>query len=111
MYMYIASVFTVVKLQDFKRVITAQPVTKGIALLLIAGLPFSIFGFELRTVAQDSAPKFFMVEENGKPIMKGLCIEIMQAIENLDPDINFTGKQHFLPTGRAGPGAFYWKAL
>jgi glutamate/aspartate transport system substrate-binding protein len=51
---------------------------------------------ELRTAAQDSSPKYYL--ENGK--MKGLCIDIMRAIEVTDPELKFSGQESFYPTLR-----------
>ncbi|MFC7518613.1 substrate-binding periplasmic protein [Herbaspirillum sp. GCM10030257] len=48
---------------------------------------------ELRTAAEDSAPKYLM--RNGE--MSGLCIDILKAIEAAAPDIKFTGYDRFYP--------------
>ncbi|KRB72532.1 hypothetical protein ASE07_27065 [Noviherbaspirillum sp. Root189] len=60
---------------------------------------FLITGFtaaqavELRTAAEDSAPKYLM--RNGE--MRGLCIDFLKAIEAAAPDIKFTGYDRFYP--------------
>lgn len=51
---------------------------------------------ELRTVAQDSAPKYYL--ENGK--MAGLCVDIMNAMQKLDPGLKFVGHERFQPISR-----------
>jgi len=50
-----------------------------------------------KTAAQDSNPKYFLDEEDN---MKGLCIDIMTAIESVDPEIKFQGQNIFLPFKR-----------
>jgi hypothetical protein len=69
---------------------------------LLLSIPpiFSAMALELRTTAQNSASKCFMAEENHQLVMKGLCIDIMWAIEKIDPDIRLTGTGQFVPTGR-----------
>ncbi|NQY95018.1 MAG: transporter substrate-binding domain-containing protein [Campylobacteraceae bacterium] len=49
------------------------------------------------TAAQDSDPKYFLDEQNK---MKGLCIDIMMALESVDPEIKFKGQNIFLPFKR-----------
>lgn len=52
---------------------------------------------EIRTAAQeDSEPKY--LNEGGKVV--GLCIDIMRAIERLDPSLRFSGDQTWLPLKR-----------
>lgn len=56
---------------------------------------------EIRTAAQeDSAPKY--LNEGGKVV--GLCIDIMRAIEGLDPGLRFSGEQNWLPLLRLEHG-------
>lgn len=50
----------------------------------------------LRTAAQESSPKFFISAKG----MKGYCVEILRALEQVDPALKFTGDQHFLPFPR-----------
>lgn len=71
---------------------------KKIIMLLIFTFSNLIFSIELKTAAQDSAPKFF-VKPNKKNIT-GICIDVMRAIENIQPDIKFKGDQFFLPFNR-----------
>jgi len=49
-----------------------------------------------KTAAQDSNPKYFL--DDGQ--MKGLCIEIMHALESVNPEIKFQGQNVFLPFKR-----------
>lgn len=45
---------------------------------------------ELRTAAQETAdPKFVSLNQGGKTVISGLCVEIMNAIERVEPDIKF----------------------
>jgi len=50
-----------------------------------------------KTAAQDSDPKYFLDEDD---TMKGLCLDIMNAIESVDPEIKFQGQNVFLPFKR-----------
>lgn len=59
--------------------------------------PFPSFAIELRTAAQDSAPKYYKTETNH---MAGLCVDIIHAIERVDPGIRFNGYQEFVPFKR-----------
>ncbi|WP_229258964.1 substrate-binding periplasmic protein [Duganella flavida] len=53
----------------------------------------------LRTAAQEGTePKFIAA---GKDHIIGLCIDIMRAIEQVDPGLRFTGDQHWKPLIRA----------
>jgi len=54
------------------------------------------FGFELRTAAQDSAPKYY--EENG--VMKGLCVDIINELVAEVPELQIKGYDNFLPFKR-----------
>jgi polar amino acid transport system substrate-binding protein len=60
----------------------------------------------IRTAAQEaSAPKFIPVIQDGKPAVGGVCVDIMRAIEAVEPGIKFVGDQNWLPLVRimAGP--------
>ena len=52
---------------------------------------------ELKTAAQESAPKYF---KNEKSEIVGLCIDIIREIEQTDPEIIFSGHNQFLPFNR-----------
>jgi len=74
----------------------------AVALVL---LPLSVSAMQLRTAAQDaSTPKFIAQNLNGKPQIGGLCIDIMRAIERIDPDIKFVGDQEWQPRARIDIG-------
>ncbi len=60
---------------------------------------------DIRTVAQEGAfPKFVALDVHGKPQIGGLCIDIMRAIERLDPELHFVGDQHWIPLIRIEVG-------
>jgi len=69
----------------------------GFLILISFWLPSLLFAVELKTAAQESAPKYFITAGN---TMGGICVEIMQAIENIDRKIQFTGYQKFVPFKR-----------
>ncbi len=66
-------------------------------LLFALSMPFPVNAMELKTAAQESAPKYYTIERNK---MAGICIDIMNAIESFDPEINFSGYEDFLPFKR-----------
>jgi len=69
------------------------------SLLLLAG-PASAQSL-IRTAAQEaSAPKFIPVLQDGKPAVGGVCVDIMRAIEAVEPGIKFVGEQNWLPLVR-----------
>ena len=51
----------------------------------------------LRTAAQDSAPVKYA---SGNPARPGLCAELLQAIERLDPTLHFSGQGRLMPLRR-----------
>ncbi len=71
--------------------------TLGIIILILTGISFPSFAIELKTAAQESAPKYFKLEDN---TMGGICVDIMQAIESVESEIQFNGYQKFLPFKR-----------
>ena len=72
-------------------------ITPVIFILLFTGAVSSSFAIELKTAAQDSTPKYFLDEDDR---MGGICVDIMQAIEVVDPEIKFAGYQRILPFKR-----------
>ena len=68
--------------------------TIGIIILFVTGIALPSFATDLKTAAQESTPKYFKLEDN---TMGGICVDIMQAIENVEPEIQFNGYQEFLP--------------
>jgi len=67
-----------------------------ILIILLCNISLHAFTIELNTAAQDSAPKYFLENNN----MKGLCVDIMEAIEKMDPTIKFKGQNRFIPFKR-----------
>ncbi len=59
----------------------------------------------IRTAAQEaSAPKFIPVLQDGKPAVGGVCVDIMRALEAVEPGIKFVGDQNWLPLVRMMSG-------
>lgn len=54
----------------------------------------------LNTAAQDNPPKF--VKEGGK--MTGIAVDVMRALEQVDPELKFTGETNFWPMKRIESG-------
>jgi ABC-type amino acid transport substrate-binding protein len=81
---------------------TCSRLVSLLALVILAGLVSpSVVAAEIRTAAQeDSEPKY--LNEGGKVV--GLCIDIMRAIERLDPGLRFSGEQTWLPLMRLEHG-------
>ena len=81
---------------------TSRRAAAALALLLWAGGAAAV---ELRTAAQDAtAPKFVARHGPGGPQVVGLCVDILHAIERLDPELRFVGTQHWLPVPRVEAG-------
>lgn len=60
---------------------------------------------EIRTAAQEATePKFVVLPQGGKPVVGGLCIDIMRAIERVAPDLKFVGDQAWEPLVRVEAG-------
>lgn len=60
---------------------------------------------EIRTVAQyASEPKFVALDANGGNAIGGLCIDILRAIERIDPTLKFVGDQTWQPLPRIEAG-------
>jgi hypothetical protein len=78
-----------------------KKLVQGIILLLpVTGLSFSSSADErilLKTAAQESFPKYYKTADKG---MAGVGVEIMKAVERVDPAIRFSGYQQFLPFKR-----------
>lgn len=68
-----------------------------LTILLMSLLPLPAYAIDLKTAAQESAPKY---ERGADGKMEGLCIDIMKAIEKTDPQIKFNGQEKFLPFKR-----------
>ena len=72
-------------------------ILRGLIVLVLSGISLPLLSIELKTAAQNSHPKYFILENNK---MGGICVDIMQAIERVDPEIKFNGYQEFLPFKR-----------
>lgn len=59
-------------------------------------LSADLHAVELRAAAQDSAPKYYLDEGE----MRGLCVDIMKAMEAIDPHLRFSGFDRFYPIAR-----------
>lgn len=60
---------------------------------------------DLRTAAQEGAyPKFVALGPDAKSQIGGLCVDIMRAIERVEPDIKFVGDQMWQPLARVEAG-------
>jgi len=73
---------------------------RKIIIVLCTGLLLlnsNLFAFDIKTAAQDSGPKF---KKNGDASITGISIDVMRAIEKLDPSIKFVGDQKFDPFRR-----------
>lgn len=56
---------------------------------------------EVRTTAQEATdPKYVVLHQGGKTQIGGLCIDIMRAIERVEPGITFVGDQSWQPVSR-----------
>jgi ABC-type amino acid transport substrate-binding protein len=59
------------------------------------------WALELKTMAQDSEPKYLPVTyADGSTGVEGLCIEILKAIERIDPEIKIQVKMGIVPFKR-----------
>jgi ABC-type amino acid transport substrate-binding protein len=55
----------------------------------------------LRTAAPESnAPKFVATGPDEDAAIGGLCVDILRAIERVEPDIRFSGDQRWMPMAR-----------
>lgn len=79
--------------------------------LLIAAVLFScsstaVAVSEIRTAAQESSdPKFIAISRDGKQAVGGICVDIMRAVERVDPGLRFVGDQSWQPRPRLEAGA------
>ena len=69
----------------------------GTIVLVLIAMAFPALAIDLRTAAQDSVPKYFRLEDNS---MGGICVDIIRAIEDIEPRITVHGYQDFLPFKR-----------
>ncbi len=60
---------------------------------------------EIRTAAQEgTTPKFVSLSPDRKTPIGGFCVDIMRAIERIEPDITFVGDQAWQPLVRVEAG-------
>lgn len=71
-------------------------IKKYVLSLFLFLIVYVLAAVEIRTVAQESHPKYIL--ENN--VMTGICIDIMEAISRKDPEIRFTGTHYFTPFRR-----------
>lgn len=64
--------------------------------LLLVSVYSTSAALEVKTVAQESPPKY--IYENGR--MSGLCVDIIKAVEEIEPTLKFTGYDQFAPLAR-----------
>ena len=70
---------------------------KSFLLFILLGVSFSPAALELKTSAQDSPPKYYLRDDGS---MGGICVDILHAIETVDPGLSFKGHEEFLPFKR-----------
>jgi polar amino acid transport system substrate-binding protein len=79
-----------------------------IASILILALPCVTFAqaiTTLRVAAQTAAePKYILQNQEGKAVMGGLCIDIMHAIEKIEPKLKFAMDPEWQPLVRLEAG-------
>ena len=69
----------------------------GTIVLVSMAIASPALAIDLRTAAQESIPKYFKLADN---TMGGICIDIIKAIEDVEPRITIHGYQDFLPFKR-----------
>lgn len=72
--------------------------------LLLSSLSAWGAPLKIRTLSQEGYEAKFLPSNTHKP---GICIEIMRAIEKIDPDIKFVGVSELAPTSRIEEGLLY----
>lgn len=91
-------------------IFTTRPIALGIGIGIGAALILSCASpalgmTKIRTAAQDaSEPKFVVLYESGKSAVGGICVDIMRAIERVDPTLKFVGDQTWQPLLRIEAG-------
>jgi polar amino acid transport system substrate-binding protein len=63
---------------------------------MLALSPVTAAAYDIRTPTYESRPKHF--RENG--VVKGLCIDVLKAIEDIDPSLRFVGMNDTVPLKR-----------
>ncbi|MBC3920409.1 ABC transporter substrate-binding protein [Undibacterium sp. CY18W] len=76
-----------------------------LALLMFACQSDSMASTIIRVAAQEaSEPKFIAISQQGKPAIGGICVDIMRALEKVDPELKFVGDQTWQPRIRIDAG-------
>lgn len=57
-------------------------------------------GWTLKTASALAPPRYQVVTQDGRKSIGGLCVDIMRAIEKVDPEIRFIGDQNTMPQSR-----------
>ncbi|WP_158590479.1 substrate-binding periplasmic protein [Noviherbaspirillum cavernae] len=55
---------------------------------------------QLRTAAQEGTDPKYIAAAPGGSAITGLCIDILRAIERVEPDVKFVGDQNWMPLAR-----------
>jgi len=89
------------RLADF----AAEGLTLLLAALILFAPPPASAQSILRTAAQEaSEPKFIVKQEGGKTSIGGFCVDVLRAIEAIEPGLKFVGDQNWLPLARVYGG-------
>ena len=80
-----------------ERLLPGKVCSTVLLLLCLLANPFGAAALEIKTAAQDSPPKYFL---QGDGNMSGICIDILRAIEAVDPQLRFSGENRMLPFKR-----------
>jgi ABC-type amino acid transport substrate-binding protein len=71
-----------------------------LAIWLIGTIPCANAVITLRTAAQEGSVPRFVPASSPEGAATGLCIDLLRAIERVDPEIRFTGDQTWMPLTR-----------
>lgn len=89
----------------FQRCLRVQRVRFAGAVFAASLAAAPLHAAEIRTAAQEATtPKFTPLYPDRKTPIGGLCVDIMRAIERIDPDLAFVGDQTWQPLVRVEAG-------
>lgn len=71
-----------------------------VVIIFVAVDPGMAKNLEFKTLAQETAPKWMMAEHKGRPEIKGMCADILLAIERNSGHITFSWENKFYPVKR-----------
>ena len=75
--------------------------TMRIAVCMLALAMQGAFATDIRTAAQQGGfPKYVEMKGGATPVIGGLCVDIMRAIERAEPGLRFVGDQEWRPSLR-----------